>query len=416
MIKVTRTIKLKFVNLNRCKAQMFEQMTMENTRIANQLLSLPIKERRKMTTAKIMSELKSALVNQVIRHTTSPTGRKTKQYKVLPVEINNQNWKLTLTGKTYSIIFPTLKGEKRIPVEVASSHWQPILDGLVAGTIQGGSFKLIKHRKKWYAYLSITEEVPEVETEKRLGCDRGQNNLAVVAPKEGFGKFFKGHSVKHRRRYFQQRRQQLRRYFQQRRQQLQEAKKFRTLKKWNKKERRWMDAINHTVSRRIVRFAEYHNADVVIEDLEGCRNTMKQSKKSRSDSGESRHSWSYYSLEQKLSYKLALKGLKLIKRPAPYTSKSCSTCGVIGKRNRHDFNCLNGHYHNSDLNAARILSQWDGFACDLNLQKDASVMDSSGLNHGVLGTPPNSMNTVKQEYIQLSLFDWTRYENPTPLA
>lgn len=75
-----------------------------------------------MTTAKIMSELKSALVNQVIRHTTSPTGRKTKQYKVLPVEVNNQNWKLTLKGNTYSISFPTLKGEKRIPIEVASPH------------------------------------------------------------------------------------------------------------------------------------------------------------------------------------------------------------------------------------------------------------------------------------------------------
>ncbi|MFM6354583.1 MAG: RNA-guided endonuclease TnpB family protein [Planktothrix sp.] len=402
MIQVTRTIKLKFVNLNHCKAQMFELMTQENTRIANKLLSLPIKERRKMTTAKIMSELKSALVNQVIRHTTSPTGHQTKQYKVLPVEVNNQNWKLTQKGNTYSMSFPTLKGEKRIPIEVASPHWQSVLDGLLRGTIQGGSFKLIKHRNKWYAYLSITEDVPEVKTEKRLGCDRGQNNLAVVSPKEGFGKFFKGHSVKHRRRYFQQRRQQL-----------QEAKKFRALKKWNKKERRWMDAVNHTVSRRIVRFAQYHNADVVIEDLEGCRNTMKQSKKSRSDSGESRHNWSYYSLEQKLNDKLALKGLKLIKRPAPYTSKSCSTCGVLGKRNRHDFNCPNGHYHNSDLNAARNLSQWDGFACDLSLQIDASVMDSSGLNHGGLGTPLNSVNTVKQEYIQLSLFDWTRYENPT---
>ncbi|WP_200816805.1 zinc ribbon domain-containing protein [Planktothrix sp. PCC 11201] len=114
--------------------------------------------------------------------------------------------------------------------------------------------------------------------------------------------------------------------------------------------------------------------------------------------------------------KLALKGLKLIKRPAPYTSKSCSTCGVIGKRNRYDFNCPDGHYHNSDLNAARNLSQWDGFSCQLDLKRDASVMDSSGLTDGVLGTPPNSVNTVKQEYIQLSLFDWARYENPTPLA
>ncbi|WP_026798794.1 hypothetical protein [Planktothrix prolifica] len=67
MIKVTRTIKLKFAKLNRCQAQMFEQMTEENTQIANKLLSLPIKERRKMTTAKIMSELKSALASGLSR-------------------------------------------------------------------------------------------------------------------------------------------------------------------------------------------------------------------------------------------------------------------------------------------------------------------------------------------------------------
>ncbi|GET39588.1 transposase, IS605 OrfB family protein [Microseira wollei NIES-4236] len=120
--------------------------------------------------------------------------------------------------------------------------------------------------------------------------------------------------------------------------------------------RRWMEAVNHTISRRIVRFAEYHNADVVIEDLEGCRNTMKQSQKNRFDHGESRHAWAYYSLEQKLDYKLALKGLKLIKRPDRYTSKSCSTCGTIGNRKKHDFNCPLGHHHNADLNAALNLA------------------------------------------------------------
>ncbi|WP_202962711.1 hypothetical protein, partial [Planktothrix prolifica] len=104
--------------------------------------------------------------NQVIRHTTSPTGRKTKQYKVLPVEVNNQNWKLTQKGSTYSISFPTLKGEKRIPIEVASPHWQPVLDGLLEETIQGGSFKLIKHRNKWYAYLSITRMFQKLRQRK----------------------------------------------------------------------------------------------------------------------------------------------------------------------------------------------------------------------------------------------------------
>jgi len=178
-----------------------------------------------------------------------------------------------------------------------------------------------------------------------IGGDRGQNNLAVVAPAFGFGKFFNGKEVKHRRRYFQKRRHSL-----------QSAKKFRSLKKWNKKERRWMDAVNHTISKRIVRLAEYLNANVVLEDLEGCRDSMKQNRKNPADSGESRHSWAYYYLEEKLDYKSAIKGLKLIKRLWTYTSKSCSTCGTIGNRKKHDFNCPLGHHHNADLNAALNLA------------------------------------------------------------
>ncbi|WP_027250160.1 hypothetical protein [Planktothrix agardhii] len=88
----------------------------------------------------ITEDVPEVETEKIIRHTTSPTGRKTKQYKVLPVEVNNQNWKLTQKGSTYSISFPTLKGEKRIPIEVASPHWQPVLDGLLEQS-QGGSVK-----------------------------------------------------------------------------------------------------------------------------------------------------------------------------------------------------------------------------------------------------------------------------------
>jgi IS605 OrfB family transposase len=385
MSRVTITLKLKFVDLNLAKAKMFSEMTEENTRVANWLLTIPLPERRKLTTAGIETSLMSALTNQTIRHTTSGVGKKVKQYKSLPPEINKQNWSIHQVGGTYSMSFPTIKGSKRVPVEVASKHWQPILDKLLARDtlIENGSAKLIKHRNQWYAYISVTLEVPLVETNTRIGCDRGQNNLAVVAPDIGFGRFFNGKEVKHRRRYFQSRRHSL-----------QTSKKFRALKKWDKKELRWMDAVNHTISRRIVRFAEYLNADVVIEDLESCRHSMKQSKKNRSDSGESRHSWAYYSLEQLLDYKLALKGLKLIKRPAPYTSKSCSNCGTIGNRKGHHFNCPNSHYHNADLNAARNLSKWDGFSCQLDLKKDAALMVSSGLVDGLLGTTPNLMKDI----------------------
>ncbi len=383
MTQVTRTIKLKFLNLNQVKQQMFADMLEEKTRLANELLAMPYKDRREMTTAKVRTTLKSALANQTIRHTISATGRKVKQYKKLPVEINKQNWKLEKRGDTYSISFPTICGVKRVPIVVASSDWEPVLQQILDGIARKGSVKLIFHRHQWYAYMSVTVDVPPVQTSNRIGCDRGQNNLAVVAPKQGFGKFFNGLEVKHRRRRFQKRRDRL-----------QKAKKFRSLKRWNKKERRWMEAVNHTVSRRIVRFAEFMKAEVVIEDLEGCRKTMKQKKVNRQDAGESRQSWAYFSLEMKLDYKLAMVGLQLVKRPAPYTSRSCSTCGTIGERRRHDFNCPHGHYHNSDLNAAHNLAQWDGFRCSLAPQRVVSVMRATDSENGWFGNTPHSMNTL----------------------
>lgn len=383
MAKVTRTIKLKFFDLNKVKQQMFADMLVENTRLANELLARPYMERREMTTAKVRTTLKSALANQTIRHTISSTGRKVKRYKKLPVEINKQNWKLEKRGGIYSISFPTIQGVKRVPIEVASNHWEPVLQQVLVGEAERGSVKLIFHRRQWYAYMSVTVDVPQHQVQNRIGCDRGQNNLAVVAPKSGFGKFFSGQEIKHRRRYFQKRRESL-----------QKTKKFRALKRWDKKEKRWMEAVNHTVSRRIVRFAQFIAADVVIEDLEGCRKTMKQKKINRQDAGASRHSWAYFSLEMKLNYKLALVGLGLIKRPASYTSKSCSTCGTIGNRQRHDFNCPHGHYHNSDLNAAHNLAQWDGFSCSLDLQRVASAMDATDSENGWFGNTLNSMNAL----------------------
>jgi len=41
---------------------------------------------------------------------------------------------------------------------------------------------------------------------------------------------------------------------------------------------------------------EETHADVVIEDLEGCRHTMKQKKVNRNDAGESRQNWAYFSV------------------------------------------------------------------------------------------------------------------------
>ncbi|MGB5636850.1 MAG: transposase [Waterburya sp.] len=415
-MQVTTTLKLKFHNLNAVKATMFAETTAACTDLANELLKLPIKERKKLTTAKVVTPLKSALANQVIRHCKGKAGKKTKRFKLLPPEVNCQNWRLFKVGDIYSVSFPTLFGIKRVPITIKSHHWQPVLDKLLTNdqTMTKGTLKLWQHRNKWYALISVTEEVPEVMTDKRVGVDRGQNQIAVAAGKKGFGLFFSGKQVKHCRRQFQQRRKQL-----------QKAGKYRAVKKLEQKEQRWMRAVNHTVSRRIVDFADWQDADLVLEDLSGCRQTMKQSQKSRSDNGTSRHAWAYYDLGQKLEYKMAKLGRQVHVRPPHYSSKTSSVNGVIGKRDGHWFKCVSGVTLNSDFNAARNLAIWDDRSCPVDfevegscfasslsnrpVQKAVSAMGTDNLLDGVIGSPLNLMNAVKGrvEYRQLSLFDCT---------
>ena len=279
-MQATRTLKLKFHDLNVVKAQMFAETTRACTELANELLKLPIKERKKLTTAQVITSLKSALSNQVIRQVKGKAGKRTKEFKLLPPEINYQNWRLFKKGDTYSVSFPTIQGVKRIPITIKSNHWQSILDRLLDRdeTLTKGTLKLYQKKGKWYALVSLTEEVPLVKSNNRIGVDRGFNQLATAVPEKGFGLLFSGKQVKYRRRYFQQRRQQL-----------QKAKKYRAIKKLEQKEQRWMRAVNHTVSRRIVNFADWLDADLVLEDLSGCRQTMKQRQQQRSDNAQSRH-------------------------------------------------------------------------------------------------------------------------------
>ncbi|WP_072622754.1 RNA-guided endonuclease TnpB family protein [Spirulina major] len=393
MPQVTTTLKLKFLDLNQVKADLFAQTTAECTALANRLLKMPLTERRKLTTAKVVTALSSALANQVIRNATSKSAKKVKQYRLMLPEVNKQNWKVAKVGDTYSLSFPTIKGVKRVPLEIAHPHHAAVLDRLLVRdeALEKGSLKLAKRRGQWYALCSITQDVPEVKSVHRVGCDRGQNNVAVVATPEGKSIFFKGGEVKHRRRRFQTLRTEL-----------QKAGKKRAIKKLNNKESRWMREVNHAISKAIARFADYHNADVVMEDLSGCRGTMRQSKQQRADAGNNRHRWAYYDLQLKTAYKMELLGRQLILRPAPYTSQSDSRNGILGKRSGHTFTGFDGWQANSDWNAARNIAKWDGFACPLGLYvpgdgvfdspQDSGSPSASGRAEMQMG---NSVNTQR---------------------
>lgn len=391
MGQVTITLKLKFFDLNQVKADMFAQTAAASTALANELLCIPFAERKKLTTAQVVTPLKSALSNQVIRILKGKAGKRVKAFKVFWPEVNKQNWTVVKVGSTYSVSFPTVQGVKRVPIAV-HPHFVDKLDDIINGDVEKGTLKLMRLRGVWYAMLSITRDVPDVKSKQRIGVDRGQNNLAVAATKDGRCLFFAGAEVAHRRRHFQQLRREL-----------QAAGKYRAVKKLERKESRWMREVNHTISRRIVRFANSANADVYLEDLSGIRQTSKQRRKNRSDAATSRHTWAYFDLETKLSYKMALAGRQTHKRRAAYTSKSDHRNGRLdGKRRRHTFTGADGYQCNADWQAAVNIAQWDGFSCPLILKEAMPVMGSVASADGVFDSPLNSMNQTDGR--QLTLF------------
>ena len=122
----------------------------------------------------------------------------------------------------------------------------------------------------------------------------------------------------------------------------------RRLKAIGQRENRWMQDINHQVSKALATGNPKHTL-FVLEDLTGIRNVTERVKtKNRYVSV----SWSFYDLEQKLIYKAKQNQSSVIKVDPRYTSQCCPACGHTEKSNRnkkiHLFTCKNCGYTSND--------------------------------------------------------------------
>ena len=386
MAKLALTLKLPFYRLNQIKALEFEQMTIINTQVANDLLLVDKKERKKLTSSAFRHvEIGSAWINQTIRNTNAKT--KVKYFKRMWLEVNNQNFEVSKQGEFYTVAFNLLRGRKgRIPLDVHSASHTHALNKVISGETKLGSLKLCKSKKGiWYALISVSMDVPDAgEVKGWIGVDRGQNNIAVAALPKGFGKFWKGGRVK-----------QLRRQFQRTRRKLQNAKQLKEVERLEQRERRIMTHINHVVSKQLVQFALDFGMGLRFEDLSGCRQTMKQKKKTKSDAANNRDSWAFYQLELFTRYKAIRAGVPVESVPAPYTSKSDHRNGVLGVRNGDWFRGFDGYRCNADWNASQNIGQWLGFSCPLSLQKAVVAMVTVDAEGAVNDSPLTSEASMR---------------------
>lgn len=206
-----------------------------------------------------------------------------------------------------------------------------------------GTAKLVNKNGKYFLHIPVTYEVAEcsnAEIRNVVGIDRGINFVVATYDSKHKSDFVSGKSIKQKRASYSKLRKEL--------QMRQTPSSRRRIKAIGQRENRWMQDVNHKVSKALIDNNPKHTL-FVLEDLSGIRNATERVRtKDRYVS----ISWSFYDLEQKLIYKAKQNQSTVIKVDPRYTSQCCPICGHIEKANRnkkiHLFSCKNCGYQSND--------------------------------------------------------------------
>jgi putative transposase len=201
-----------------------------------------------------------------------------------------------------------------------------------------GSAELVYRKGNFYLHISITAPAPEVtQPQSSLGVDLGFNRVAVTSD----NKFHTSKNIRHRKSCYKRTRRSL---------QTNGSKSAkRALKRVSGRERRFVGDTNHCVSKQIVAEAKAINHRIVLEDLNGIRETGK---------AKCIHEWSFAQLQWMIRYKAAREGVEVVYIDPRYTSQTCSRCLHLGVRpNQSSFQCRDcGYQINADLNGAKSVA------------------------------------------------------------
>ena len=230
-----------------------------------------------------------------------------------------------------------------------------------------GTAKLVNKHGKFFLHIPVTYDVEESNVSdicNVVGIDRGINFVVATYDSKHKSNFVSGKSIKQKRAHYSKLRKEL--------QMCQTPSSRRRLKAIGQRENRWMQDINHQVSKALAYSNPKHTL-FVLEDLSGVRNATERVRiKDRYVSV----SWSFYDLEQKLIYKAKQNQSTVIKVDPRYTSQCCPVCGHIEKANRnkkiHLFTCKNcGYKSNDDRIGAMNL-----YRMGINYLEDSQVPDT----------------------------------------
>lgn len=242
----------------------------------------------------------------------------------------------SLTQNCFSV--NTLAGRVKLP------YFTKGMDKYFDNTVyKFGTAKLVNKHGKYFLHIPVTYDIEDANLSdvcNIVGIDRGINFVVATYDSKHKSGFVSGKTIKQKRAAYSKLRKEL--------QMRQTPSARRRIKAIGQRENRWMQDVNHCVSKALVESNPKHTL-FVLEDLTGVRNaTERVCTKNRYVSV----SWSFYDLEQKLIYKAKQNQSTVIKVNPRYTSQCCPVCGHIEKANRnkklHLFTCKNCGYKSND--------------------------------------------------------------------
>ena len=231
----------------------------------------------------------------------------------------------------------TMQGRLTIPFAAGKrQRWQ-------LQSQHGETDLMVRHGSFYLAATCDVAEAPPIVPGDVLGVDLGIANIAA----DSDGTLYSGAHVDAVRAKHRTLRGRLQRAG------TRSAK--RHLQRPSGRERRFATDVNHVISKQLVERAEGTGRAIALENLKGIRNrtTVRRSQRAR------HHSWAFFQLRTFVEYKAQARGVPVVLVDPRNSSRECSRCGHIDKRNRPTqatFKCRAcGHTAHADLNSATNL-------------------------------------------------------------
>jgi len=243
----------------------------------------------------------------------------------------------------------------RVPIKPREFLWLPLkgkqyqykfLEDIIDGKLEHGVGEIKRYEEGNYVLnLTLRKRIDKKEIGSSgiyAGLDMGLRNLAVLVVKKGDKflkvKFWSGMEAGYIREKYKRMREELAR-----------KGKGNKIKELKNRESKWMDNLNHNISREIADILNNLNVEVLF--IERNLNSIKARKRCKK-MNRILHSWAFGDLREKIDYKTKA---NLIEVNPKNTSLMCNKCGHVEKGNRNGitFKCKKcGYQANADFNAA----------------------------------------------------------------